>query len=149
MVAVDDSDLSGVMPLPARDSDTLGPNSIGRSEHFDLSPDPLGWDIAVHGPVSSSIGSWNVIGGGTLSDVEPLAIQGWLEILPGFSDGAIFDLSSAWTDRSRVSAILEAGEIVMKVRTSVKRMCEKCRVIKRRGILRVICDNPKHKQRQR
>ena len=37
----------------------------------------------------------------------------------------------------------------MKVRTSVKRMSEKCRVIKRRGVLRVICDNPKHKQRQR
>jgi large subunit ribosomal protein L36 len=37
----------------------------------------------------------------------------------------------------------------MKVRTSVKRMCEKCRVIKRRGVLRVICENPKHKQRQR
>jgi large subunit ribosomal protein L36 len=37
----------------------------------------------------------------------------------------------------------------MKVRTSVKRMCEKCRVIKRRGVVRVICENPKHKQRQR
>jgi len=36
----------------------------------------------------------------------------------------------------------------MKVRTSVKRMCEKCKVIKRRGIVRVICTNPKHKQRQ-
>ncbi len=37
----------------------------------------------------------------------------------------------------------------MKVRTSVKRMCEKCRIIKRRGVVRVICENPKHKQRQR
>ena len=37
----------------------------------------------------------------------------------------------------------------MKVRTSVKRMCEKCRVVKRRGVVRVICENPKHKQRQR
>jgi len=27
-------------------------------------------------------------------------------------------------------------------------MCEKCRIIKRRGVIRVICDNPKHKQRQ-
>ncbi|MBN1190029.1 MAG: 50S ribosomal protein L36 [Dehalococcoidales bacterium] len=36
----------------------------------------------------------------------------------------------------------------MKVRTSVKKRCEKCRIIKRHGIVRVICVNPKHKQRQ-
>ncbi len=36
----------------------------------------------------------------------------------------------------------------MKVRASVKRRCPKCKIIKRRGIVMVICDNPKHKQRQ-
>ena len=36
----------------------------------------------------------------------------------------------------------------MKVRASVKPMCEKCRVIKRKGVVRVICSNPKHQQRQ-
>jgi large subunit ribosomal protein L36 len=36
----------------------------------------------------------------------------------------------------------------MKVRASVKRMCPKCKVIKRKGVVMVICDNPKHKQRQ-
>jgi large subunit ribosomal protein L36 len=36
----------------------------------------------------------------------------------------------------------------MKVRTSVKRICEKCRVIRRRRVVRVICENPRHKQRQ-
>ncbi|MCO4760759.1 MAG: 50S ribosomal protein L36 [Myxococcales bacterium] len=36
----------------------------------------------------------------------------------------------------------------MKVRASVKPICESCRVVKRRGIVRVICNNPKHKQRQ-
>jgi large subunit ribosomal protein L36 len=36
----------------------------------------------------------------------------------------------------------------MKVRASVKRMCDHCKVIKRHGAVRVICDNPKHKQRQ-
>ncbi|MBF2089267.1 MAG: 50S ribosomal protein L36 [Leptolyngbya sp. DLM2.Bin15] len=36
----------------------------------------------------------------------------------------------------------------MKVRASVRRMCEKCRVIRRRGRVMVICENPKHKQRQ-
>ena len=36
----------------------------------------------------------------------------------------------------------------MKVRSSVKRMCEKCKIIRRKGVVRVICENPKHKQRQ-
>ena len=36
----------------------------------------------------------------------------------------------------------------MKVRSSVKRMCEKCKIIRRRGVIRVICENKKHKQRQ-
>jgi large subunit ribosomal protein L36 len=37
----------------------------------------------------------------------------------------------------------------MKVRPSVKRMCENCRIIKRHGRILVICsNNPKHKQRQ-
>jgi large subunit ribosomal protein L36 len=36
----------------------------------------------------------------------------------------------------------------MKVRASVKRLCEHCKVIKRHGAVRVICVNPKHKQRQ-
>ncbi|MDR1511320.1 MAG: 50S ribosomal protein L36 [Endomicrobium sp.] len=36
----------------------------------------------------------------------------------------------------------------MKVRASVKPICQKCRIIKRRGVLRVTCLNPKHKQRQ-
>ncbi|HEY9909745.1 MAG: 50S ribosomal protein L36 [Cyanobacteria bacterium J06592_8] len=36
----------------------------------------------------------------------------------------------------------------MKVRASVRKICEKCRVIRRRGRVMVICANPKHKQRQ-
>ncbi len=36
----------------------------------------------------------------------------------------------------------------MKVRTSVKKICEKCKVIRRHSIVRVICENPRHKQRQ-
>ena len=36
----------------------------------------------------------------------------------------------------------------MKVRPSVKKMCKDCRVIKRNGVIRGICSNPKHKQRQ-
>jgi large subunit ribosomal protein L36 len=36
----------------------------------------------------------------------------------------------------------------MKVRASVKTMCDKCKLIKRKGVLRVICSIKKHKQRQ-
>ncbi len=36
----------------------------------------------------------------------------------------------------------------MKVRASVKRMCSRCKIVRRRGVVRVICTNPKHKQRQ-
>ncbi len=37
----------------------------------------------------------------------------------------------------------------MKVRTSVKVMCGDCQIIKRSGVVRVICKkSPKHKQRQ-
>ena len=39
-------------------------------------------------------------------------------------------------------------EIKMKVRASVKPICEKCKVIKRKGKVMVICENPKHKQKQ-
>ncbi|NOY25869.1 MAG: 50S ribosomal protein L36 [Oligoflexia bacterium] len=36
----------------------------------------------------------------------------------------------------------------MKVKTSVRKICSKCRVVRRRGVVRIICENPKHKQRQ-
>lgn len=41
------------------------------------------------------------------------------------------------------------GGGVMKVRASVKRICENCKIIRRKGIVRVICKaNPNHKQKQ-
>ncbi|MFC2009904.1 50S ribosomal protein L36 [Chloroflexota bacterium] len=36
----------------------------------------------------------------------------------------------------------------MKVKASVKVRCEKCKVVRRCGVVRIICANPKHKQRQ-
>jgi large subunit ribosomal protein L36 len=37
----------------------------------------------------------------------------------------------------------------MKVRASVKTICKDCKVIKRKGVLRIVCKvNPKHKQKQ-
>lgn len=40
------------------------------------------------------------------------------------------------------------GRAGMKVRASVKKICDKCKVIHRKGVVRVICVNRKHKQRQ-
>ncbi|WP_460881201.1 50S ribosomal protein L36 [Pontibacter rugosus] len=38
----------------------------------------------------------------------------------------------------------------MKVRASVKKLCRNCKIVKRDGVIRVICSaEPKHKQRQR
>ena len=36
----------------------------------------------------------------------------------------------------------------MKVQPSVKKICDKCKVIRRNGRVMVICENPRHKQRQ-
>jgi len=36
----------------------------------------------------------------------------------------------------------------MKVRSSVRKICDRCKIIKRSGKVRVICANPKHKQVQ-
>ena len=49
---------------------------------------------------------------------------------------------------SRVRPYHVFEELCMKVRPSVKPMCERCRVIKRHGRTMVICTNPRHKQRQ-
>ena len=37
----------------------------------------------------------------------------------------------------------------MKVGASIKRRCENCQIIKRNGVVRVVCSrNPRHKQKQ-
>ena len=46
------------------------------------------------------------------------------------------------------TVIYRKEDFAVKVRSSVKPICEKCKVIKRKGSIRVICENPKHKQRQ-
>jgi large subunit ribosomal protein L36 len=51
------------------------------------------------------------------------------------------------TGNPRLQQRMEGGFDV-KVRSSVKPICEKCKVIRRKGSVRIICENPKHKQRQ-
>ena len=36
----------------------------------------------------------------------------------------------------------------MKVQPSVKRICRNCKVIRRKGVVCIICKDPRHKQRQ-
>jgi large subunit ribosomal protein L36 len=47
--------------------------------------------------------------------------------------------------RHRQAALMESS---MKVNPSVKKICDKCKVIRRNGRVMVICENPRHKQRQ-
>ena len=43
----------------------------------------------------------------------------------------------------------DAGqENAMKVLASVKKICRNCKIIRRNGVVRVICTDPRHKQRQ-
>ena len=36
----------------------------------------------------------------------------------------------------------------MKVRPSIKTRCEHCKIVRRERVIRIICMNPRHKQRQ-
>ncbi|MHB1567196.1 MAG: 50S ribosomal protein L36 [Acidiferrobacter sp.] len=36
----------------------------------------------------------------------------------------------------------------MKVRASVKRLCRNCKVVRRKGVVRIVCTDARHKQRQ-
>jgi large subunit ribosomal protein L36 len=53
-----------------------------------------------------------------------------------------------WRHPERSEGSQEEESEIMKVRASVKKICDKCKVIHRKGVVRVICVNTKHKQRQ-
>lgn len=36
----------------------------------------------------------------------------------------------------------------MRVQASLKRLCRNCKIVRRKGVVRVICTDPRHKQRQ-
>ncbi len=67
----------------------------------------------------------------------------FIRILPG--DKVLVEMSPYDLTKGR---IIRKERSEMKVRPSVKPMCEKCRIIKRKGRVMVICENPKHKQKQ-
>jgi large subunit ribosomal protein L36 len=59
----------------------------------------------------------------------------------------IHDLVAAAITAARASR-RDQPKGIMKVRPSVKPMCEKCKIIRRHGAVLVICQNKRHKQRQ-
>lgn len=74
-----------------------------------------------------------------------------VELLEGYSKSTDTQISADNADESEpISAISENRRVSghMKVRASAKKMCKKCKIVRRKGRIFVICDNPKHKQRQ-
>jgi large subunit ribosomal protein L36 len=64
---------------------------------------------------------------------------------PASAQGLGSPSASAGVERRGADGESRAG---MKVSASTKKMCEKCRIIRRHGRVWVICSNPRHKQRQ-
>lgn len=54
----------------------------------------------------------------------------------------------AAVEARRETRIDTKAATAMKVRSSVKRICENCKIVRREGKVLVICSNPRHKQRQ-
>ena len=69
----------------------------------------------------------------------------YIRIIEG--DNVVVELSPYDLTRGRITYRKQEGNI-MKVKPSVKPICAKCKVIKRKGKVMVICENPKHKQTQ-
>jgi large subunit ribosomal protein L36 len=60
-----------------------------------------------------------------------------------------FSIHILYNKLNRINKLTIIGGLnYMKVRASVRKICENCRMIRRRGKVMVVCSNPKHKQRQ-
>jgi large subunit ribosomal protein L36 len=67
---------------------------------------------------------------------------------PGGAEGGNHDAVAAAVPAARAASPGPEPKGNMKVRPSVKPMCEKCRIIRRNKTVLVICQNKRHKQRQ-
>jgi large subunit ribosomal protein L36 len=70
----------------------------------------------------------------------------WIGELPAVS--RVRSLNRVCTGRPEGHLSVQRLEVIMKVMASVKKICRNCKVIKRKGVVRVICTDPRHKQRQ-
>ena len=110
LISSKDAELSAVIPLPARDADPLN----GHMEHFDLEPSPLGYDAKERGAYPTVLKDWGLGEGSGAQDVAPLHIQGWFRLDGAVSEGTLFDLVGDQTDRSRISAKVEEGVLIVQ-----------------------------------
>ena len=97
----------------------------------------------------------NIGGGHTiLAHISGKLRMNYIKILPGDKvtvQMSPYDLTQGritWRSTYTRDIVLIWRLNSMKDRPSVKPMCEKCKIIKRKGRVMVICENPKHKQRQ-
>ena len=84
-----------------------------------------------------------------LANVSGKIRMNYIRILPG--DKVTVAISPYDLTHGRITFRYKENhkdERIMKVRPSVKPICDKCKVIRRHGKVMVICVNPKHKQRQ-
>jgi translation initiation factor IF-1 len=75
----------------------------------------------------------------------------FIRILPGdkvLIELSPYDLTKGRFNKRKDNLSIQIRKKRMKVRASIKKICRNCRIIKRKGTLRVICSNPKHKQKQ-
>ena len=73
--------------------------------------------------------------------------QHYIRILP--EDRVVVELSPYDLSRGRIVYRYKSRRRnIMKVKPSVKKICDSCKVIRRHGRVMVICENPRHKQRQ-
>src|ERR1039457_4338303 len=80
----------------------------------------------------------------------------YIRILP--DDRVVVELSPYDLSRGRIvyrkkktshyQQAISSRDITVKVKPSVKKICSKCRIIRRHGRVMVICTDPRHKQRQ-
>jgi large subunit ribosomal protein L36 len=76
-----------------------------------------------------------------------VCLQGdWIGELPAVSHMQSLNRLCARQPEGHLS--VQRLEVIMKVMASVKKICRNCKVIKRKGVVRVICTDPRHKQRQ-
>ena len=68
--------------------------------------------------------------------------------IPDFMNVDVNYPEPTWDEALDYVLLQIKAEKNVKVRSSVRKICSKCKIIRRKGVLRVICKDPKHKQRQ-
>ncbi len=111
----EDPEQFALIPETVSEADSWGPNTQGRTEHFDFEPSPLGRWITRRGALAESLAQWNIPLENGFSQVEPLTVEGWFEARAGLGDAVLFDVAGTELRRNRVSASMQAGELLMRV----------------------------------